>query len=195
MMGYYGDTVKKEVTITSLEEKPFKITDITSDIEGKIEYELKTVQEGKEYRLEIKTRSGIKEPFKGRVVLKTSHQKKPELQLLLIGKLEKEVKIAPVYLYFGIIDTGKDVIDPKSLKRTVMVSKFREGDLTIQKIETSKDWITTETETNEKGKKYSVVIKLKDKLPKGKFRENITIHTEHRKRTEVTNIIIEGKVK
>jgi hypothetical protein len=194
-MGYYGDIVKKEVTIASLEEKPFKITGITSDIEGNIEYELKTVQEGKEYRLEIKTRSGIKEPFQGRVVLKTSHQKKPQLELLVIGKLEKEVKVAPVYLYFGIIDTGKGVIDPKSLERTVVVSKFREGDLTIHKIETSKDWITAETETNEKGEKYTVVIRLKDKLPKGKFRENITIHTEHLKRTDVSNIIIEGKVK
>ena len=194
-MGYYGEIVKKEVTIASVEEKPFTITGITSDIEGNIEHELKTVQEGKEYRLEIKTRSGIKEPFQGRVVLKTSHQKKPELQLLVMGKLEKEVKITPVYLYFGIIDTGKDVIDPKSLERTVVVSKFREGDLTIQKIVTSKDWITAEMKTNEKGKKYTLVIKLKDKLPKGKFRENVKIHTEHRKRLDVSNIIIEGKVK
>ena len=129
-------------------------------------------------------------------MLKTNHQKKPELGLFVMGKLKKEVKVVPGYLYYGIIDTSKEVIDPKSLKRTVMVSQFRGSNLTLNKIETSKDWIAAETETNEKGKKYTVVIRLdKDKLPKGEFREKVTIHTKYNKKPEVNTIIIEGKVK
>lgn len=196
LRGYYGDNIKKKVTITSLDEHPLKITDITSDIEDKIDYKLKTIQKNKKYSLEIKTRSGIKDSFRGKVVLKTNHQKKPEIELSVMGKLKNEVKVAPQYIYFGIIDTNKEAIDPKSLKRKTMISRFKGDNLTIQKIETSRDWITTETETNEKGKKYTVVIRLdKDKLPKGEFRENVTVHTKYNEKYEVANIIIEANVK
>ncbi|KPJ56138.1 MAG: hypothetical protein AMJ42_05700 [Deltaproteobacteria bacterium DG_8] len=195
LQGYYGEKIKKQLTITSLEEQPFKIKNITTDIDDKIEYTLKTIEKEKEYSLEIKTRSGIKESFRGKVVLKINSQKKPEVNLFIMGKLQNEVKVAPQYLYFGIIDTSKEVTDPKSFKRSAMVSRFRGGDLTIKNIETSRDWIVTETETNEKGKKYTIVINLsKNKLPKGKFREKITIHTEYSKRSEAATLIIEGKV-
>jgi len=158
LQGYYGDKIKKKVAITSLEEQPLKITDITTDIEDRIKYKLKTKKKGKEYSLEIKTRSGIKESFQGKVVLKTNIQKKPELKLLVIGKLQKDLKVSPQYLYFGIIDTSKEVIDPKSLKRTIIVSRVRKGGLSIEKIEYSTNWITTEIETHKKREKYSVVI-------------------------------------
>jgi len=196
LQGYYGDKSKREVIITSLEEKPLMITDITSDIEDKIKYKLKTIQKGKAYSLEIETPSGIKDSFQGKVVLKTNHQKKPEIELFVMGKLKNEVKVAPAYLYYGVIDTSKEVTDPKSLKRTAMVSRFRGDNLIIQKIETSRDWITTEIETNEKGKKYTVVISLdKDKLPKEKFRENVAVYTKYGEKYEVVNIIIEANIK
>jgi len=116
------------------------------------------------------------------------------LQLLLRWK--DLLMVAPGYLYYGIIDTSKEIIDPKSLQRTVMVSNFRGSNLTINEIETSKNWIAAETETNEKGKKHTIVIRLdKDKLPKGKFREKVTIHTKYNKKQGVDTIIIEGKVK
>lgn len=76
-----------------------------------------------------------------------------------------------------------------------MVNTLVEGNLTIDKIEPGSDWITTETETNEKGKKYTIVIKLdKDKLPKGTLRERVNIHTKYNERIEVTPVIIEAKV-
>ena len=171
----------------------FEITDITTDIEDKIKYKLKTIQKGEKYSLEIKTRSGIKEPFRGKVVLKTSSQKKPEIALFVTGKLQKEVKVSPEYLYFGIIDPSKETIDPKNLERTVMINRIEGGGLTIDKIEPSSHWITTKTEA--KGEKYSIVITLdKDKLPKGKFREKVTIHTKYNEKFESATVIIEGKV-
>jgi len=195
LQGFYGEKIKKKLTITSLEEQPFKIKNITTDIDDKIKFKLKTIEKVRAYSLEIKTRTGIKESFRGKVVLKVNSQKKPEINLFIMGKLKKEVKVAPQYLYFGIIDTSKEVIDPRSLKRTAMVSRFREGDLTIKKIETSRDWIEIETESGEKDKKYTIIISLnKNKLPKGRFKEKITIHTEYSKRSEAAILFIEGKV-
>jgi len=71
LKGYAGDKIKMKLTITSLEEQPLKITNITSTVDDKIKYKLKNIQKGKEYSLEIKTRSGIKESFTGKLVLRT----------------------------------------------------------------------------------------------------------------------------
>jgi len=193
LQGKYGDKIKKGVTISSLVGQSFEITDITTNIEDKIKYKLKTIQKGKKYSLEIKTLSGIKEPFQGKVVLKTNSQKKPEIELFVTGILQKEIKVSPEYLYFGIIDTSKETIDPKNLERTVMINRIGGDSLTIDKIEPSAHWITSKTEA--KGEKHSVVITLdKDKLPKGKFREKVTIHTKYNKKFESAIVIIEGKV-
>lgn len=193
--GYAGDTISKKVTITSLEEQPLKINEITSTIDDKITYTLEKIQEGKRYSLEIKTLSGMKESFQGKVVLSTNSQKKPEVELIIVGKLENEVKVSPQYLYFGVIDTNKEVIDPKSLKRTLTVTRVKGVDFTVGKIEPSSDWITTKTENGKKGKKHSIIITLdKDKLPKGKFTEKLKIHTNYGKASEVATIFIEGKI-
>ena len=197
LQGYYGDKVKQQVTITSLTEKLFRITDITSDIEDKIKYKLKGIKKGEKYSLEIMTRSGIKESFQGKMVLKTNSEKKPAIEIYVFGKLNKEVRIAPEFLYFGIIDSSIEVIDPMSLKRTVMVSGTREGkgNLSFKEIQAKPDWVTTEVETLKEGENYNIVIMLdKDALPKGQFREKVTILTEYNKRPQTATIIIEGKV-
>ncbi len=195
LKGYAGDKIKIKLTITSLEEQPFKITDITSTIEDKIKYKLKTMEKEKVYSLEIKTHSGIKESFQGKVVLKTNSLKKPQLDIFVMGKVQSEIKVAPNFVYFGIINTSKEVIDLNSLKREVMVSNARGDGLTIGKIEPSAGWITAEVENNQKGEKYSIIIKLdKNRLPKGKFQEKIKIHTKHKKTSEVADVIIGGKV-
>ncbi|MBW2553293.1 MAG: hypothetical protein JRE20_04080 [Deltaproteobacteria bacterium] len=195
LQGYHGDKIIKKVTITSHEEQPLKITDITSTIDDKIEYDLKPIEKGKEFSFEIKTPLGIKESFKGKVTLKTNSQKKPKLELVVMGKVRSEVKIAPQFLDFGIIDTKKETIDPKSLKRTVTINKVGGNDLILEKIEPSSDWIMTEIETNQKGEKYTIVINLdKNKLLKGKFKEKVKIHTKHKRSSEVTDIILKGKV-
>ena len=195
MRGYYGEKITKKVTITSPEEQPLRITDITSTIEDKIKYKLNTVEKGKEYSLEIKTHSGIKESFRGKVALKTNSQKKPELELIVMGTLQKEIKVAPQHLYFGTIDTQKGISDTKSLTKTAIVSSVRESGLIIEKIESSSEWIMAEIETNQRGEKYTIIIKLdKNKLPKGKFKEKIKIHTKYKKSSEIADIILEGKV-
>lgn len=195
LQGYYGDEVTKEVTIVSLEEQVFNITDITSDINSKIKYKLKTIKKGKEFSLEIKTRSGLKDSFRGKVTLETNSQKKPKLELSVMGKVQKEIKVTPQFLYFGIIDTKMKTIDPKSLERTVMVSAIRGDDIIIEKIEASSGWIMAEKESTRKGEEYTIIIKLdRNKLPKGEFKEKITIHTKNKKISEVADVIIEGKV-
>ena len=182
------------MVITSHEEQPLEITETSSNLKNQIQYELTTIEKGKAYSLEIKTLSGIKESFQGKIILKTSSQKKPVIELAVMSRLLKEVKIAPQYLYFGIINTS-DTIEPKSLQRKVIVSRVRGSGLTIEKIEPSADWISTEIETDKKGENYTIVITLdRDKLPKGKLRENISVNAKYNKISETVNVIIEARV-
>ena len=112
-----------------------------------------------------------------------------------MASVKKEIKVTPEYLYFGIIDTAKQDIDVKSLQRTTVLSQMRAEDLVIKNIETSKDWIKTTYDTNQQGQQYTVTISLdKDKLPQGKFRETVSIHTQSKGKSEVTKIIVEGKI-
>ena len=64
LTGYFGDKAEQTLSLTSLVDEPFTITDVSSSIDDKIKYDLKTEKKDKEYRLEIKTRSGIEEAFR-----------------------------------------------------------------------------------------------------------------------------------
>ena len=90
LFGNEGDKLSKKVTITSFEEQPLKIKDITSDVEDKIKYKLKTVKKGKEYTLEVKNRSTEKGRFQGQIELKTNSQKKPLVVIKVYGRIEKQ---------------------------------------------------------------------------------------------------------
>lgn len=193
LKGFAGEDISQKVTITSAEQEPLKITEITSTIDDNITYELKTIEKGKSYGLSIRTRAGLKEPFGGKILVKTTSKKKPELEIFVTGRLLKEIQVAPQYIYFGIIDTSKAVTDPQSLTRTAEVSRVKGDDLTIEKTEPSSEWIMTQIEPQDK--KHTIVITLdKDKLPKGEFKERIKIFTQYDNTPEVVLIIIEGKV-
>ena len=177
------------MTIASIEEQPLKITDITSDIKDKIKYKLKTEKKGKEYTLEIKNRSTEEGSFQGKISLKTSSEKQPEIVLYVYGELRKEMIVKPQSLSFGAIDTSGENFDSINLKKTVMLMDSRGDGLTIKKIKPSKDWIMTETKTRKEGSKYTIVITLdRDKLPRGHFEENVKIRTNYRRESLVVNV-------
>jgi hypothetical protein len=195
LQGYYGDTVTQKITISSLEQQPLKINDIQSTIDDIITYELATVTEGKEFTLEIKSKAGIKESFRGELLLKTSSQKKPELKLSIMGRVKKEVKVSPPFLHFGTIDTTKETSTPGSLEKTVRVSTVSGTDLTIEKIEANADWVMAGAKTGELGATHTIVITLdKENLPKGPFKEKISIHTKHGEKAEAVDVILEGRI-
>lgn len=181
------------MTITSIEEHPFKIKDITSDIKDKIKYKLKTKKKGREYSLEIKNRSKEAGSFRGKINLKTNSEKKPLVVLYVYGRLREEVIVSPRSLFFGTIYTTNEIFGTVSLKKTVMIKDVRGDGLTINKIKPSKDWIMTEIKTKKEGKQYTIIITIdKDKLPKGQFNEKIDIRTNYKKKSLVVDV--EGKV-
>ena len=193
LSGYVGDEIKEEITITSIEEEVLKITEITSDIDDKIKYKLKTKKKGREYALEIKYRSDQNESVRGKIKLKTNNEKKPLLIINVYGRLKEEVSVGPKSISFGNIDTSKENFNTINFVKKIVLRDVRGNGLTIKKIKTSSDWITTETKTQREGKIFTIVVTLdKDKLPDGKFNEKIKIRTNYKR--EYLTVDIKGEV-
>lgn len=193
--GYAGDKPEEKLTIAALADEPLGITGVSSNIDDKIEYELQNEKQGKEYSLLVRPRGGLEEPFRGRIVLKTTSQKKPEVMITVVATLRKLMQISPEYVYFGIIDSGKGNPDESSLKRASVISHVKSEDFTVKKIETSKDFILAEADTGRTGKQHTISLSLdRNKLPTGKFRETVSIHTQCRGKLDTAIIIVEGKV-
>jgi len=88
----------------------------------------------------------------------------------------------PQTVSFGTVDSAKGNVAADKLKKKVVLKDVRGKGITIKKVKTSRDWITTEV-SNKKGDKNGTVsiILDKEKLPKGKFNEKVEIRTNYKK--------------
>ena len=143
----------------------------------------------------MSTASGLKESFRGQIRLKTNNPKKPLIELMIIGMLEKEIKAAPQYLYLGIIDTAAGSTDPKRFTRSVQLSRAKGNPFTLEKVEANPERIRTEIVPGTDGHTYSLVITLiPDNLQKGVVREEIKAHAKYDAVSEVITIFVEAKI-
>jgi hypothetical protein len=189
MVGFEGDKLSHQVTIEATEEGPLEITDVSSNVDEKIEYELKAVEKNKKYTLEVKNKSTEDGFIRGNISLKTSSANKPVINLPLYVKLQKELVVKPRSLAFGKINLAGEGNLQKRLTKKVMVKKNRGEELDIKKIESSVDWIVTEQITKQEGKQYRIIITLdKEKMPKGPFDEKIEIKTNSQKEPLVVTV-------
>lgn len=181
LFGYEGDRLKEKATISSFEEEALEITDITSTIDDRIEYKLKTIKEGREYTLEVENRSTQEESFNGKIILKTNSRHKPHIIFDVSGRLKKGVVAQPRALYFGNIDMSQDNVNPTILTKDMKIKDVRGDGFTIKKIKPSSKWIKAEERKQEKDNQYTIDVTLdKDKLPKGAIQEEIKIYTSYK---------------
>ena len=197
LTGYEGDTLKKSLTIINNGESPLKITDLKSDIDDKIAYDLKPINDGKEYELSVKTQKGLDGRSRGKITLTTNNEKKPKLDIRVSINFKDDLTISPTSLYFGnlTITPKSDKKPPKlNLKKYITVRKVRGDAFKIEKLVPSSKLIHTEIETKEEGKRYVIIVSLdKDKLEKGLLKETLEIHTDYKKKP-VLKVNLKGKV-
>jgi len=191
--GFEGDTLSQKLTISTNETEPLTITNITSTLDDKITYEIKPLQEGKSYELNVTTREDVQGRSIGSITVTTSSKQKPKLDIPVRINFKNELTISPTTLFFGTI-----IVTPQTLEslltKQIRVRKDRGEPLVIEKIVPSSDFIHTAIETTEEGKKYLITVTLeKDKLQKGVIEETIEIYTNYQK-TPVVTITLKGKI-
>lgn len=194
LKGFGGDKMEKELTITSYEEEPLEITDLSCTIDDMIKYKLETLEKGKQYKLVVENRLEDLGSYNGQLILKTTSKKKPHLVISVYGKLRKEVSAKPEKLLFGTLNPISEKFNPKKLEQKVVLHDVRGDGFSIKKIKASSKWIKTEIEKGKTEKKrYTIrVILNKDKLPEGKIDETISVFTSYAKKPLV--IPLKGQV-
>ena len=197
LTGFEGEILSKSLKIINHQDPPLKITHIESNIDDKIEYELKPLVEGKEYELMVKTLKGLEGRSRGKIIVTTNSEKKPKLEIRVSVNFRGELTISPTTLYFGNINTTPKPGKPPAklnLAKSLSVKKERGDPVKIEKLIPSSDLIHTKVETKLEGKRYNIIVTLdKDKLQKGLIKETLEIHTNYKKRP-VVKIIVKGKV-
>ena len=197
LAGIEGDIITKTLKIINNEDSPLKITNLESDMDDKISYELKPVAEGKEYELMVKTLKGQDGRSRGKITLTTNNKNKPKLEIRVSINLKGELTVSPTALYFGNLTiTPKPGESPTklNLKKFITLRKERGDPIKIEKLVPSSDFIHTEIETKEEGKRYIIIISLdREKLKKGVLKETLEIHTNYKKKP-VLKINVKGKV-
>ena len=197
LTGIEGDIITKTLKIINNENSPLKITNLESDMDDKISYELKPVAEGKEYELMVKTLKGQDGRSRGKITLTTNNKNKPKLEIRVSINFRGELMVSPTSLYFGNLTiTPKPGESPTklNLKKFITLRKERGDPIKIEKLVPSSDFIQTKIETKEEGKRYIIIVSLdKKKLKKGLLKETLEIHTNYKKKP-VIKINIKGKV-
>ena len=197
LTGFEGEILSKSLKIINHQDSPLNITHIESNIDDKIEYELKPLVEGKEYELMVKTLKGPEGRSRGKIIVTTNSEKKPKFEIRVSVNFRDELTVSPTTLYFGNINTTPKPGKPPAelnLTKSLSVKKERGDPVKIEKLIPSSNLILTKVETKLEGKRYDIIVTLdKDKLKKGSIKETLEIHTNYKKRP-VVKITLKGKV-
>lgn len=198
LTGFEGEVITKSVNITNNEDTPLKITKVTSDIDEKVDYELKTLVNEKEYELTVKNAKDLQGISRGTITLTTTSEKKPTLEIKVSINLRGELVVSPTAIYFGNINLTpiEEKAPPLILTKYVTVTKEKGDPIKIKKVTSSSNLIQTKVETKEEGKRFTITVSLdKDKLKAGaSINESIEIQTNYKKNPKV-KVEVKGTVK
>lgn len=104
--GVAGRMVAKTVDLKSTTVKVFRITRMETDLKDAISYKLEPVAEGKHYRLTVENKlaEGI---YDGFIKLVTDLPEKPEIKIVVKGKIKPIIAILPPRVLLGKMPSEK----------------------------------------------------------------------------------------
>jgi hypothetical protein len=109
----------------------------------------------------------------------------PEVKLRVSVTIMVDVEVIPNKAYFGHIFRDEDN------KREIKVSSSTIDDFEVTEIETNNEHIATElVDAADDPKAKTLIVRIKDDAPLGRFQGNIVLHTNSKKQDKVTVPII-----
>jgi len=94
--------------------KPFQITKVESNLGDKIAYEVKTVEAGRQYRLDVKNRVA-EGTYRGFIKIYTDMVQKPEILIRVAGTIEGVISVRPQSIVVGKLGPNQPVRSGKVL--------------------------------------------------------------------------------
>jgi len=90
LWGPIGKTPPAQLKILNNNPRPLKITSIDSDLPGRIRWELKEIEAGNVYQLEVNDISPQAGEYSGHLFIRTDHPQKPELVIIINGDITEK---------------------------------------------------------------------------------------------------------
>jgi len=144
--------VTRSVSISNQVEAPLEITDLRSEARA-FKPELKVIVPGKEFELMVTTVPPLTNGTQvGRISMKTSNPKMPELSVQAVATVLPPVQVAPTQI---ILPAAK-LSAPE--KRYVVILNHRAADLKISDLKLNVDGVDISTNANPQGRQFTVIL-------------------------------------
>ncbi|MBW1981747.1 MAG: hypothetical protein JRJ12_11060 [Deltaproteobacteria bacterium] len=178
LRGLVGDELRQTRYISSSDNRPFEIKDITSNLGKLVDYKLKPEEGGKSFRLEVVCKATERVYKSGFIKLLTDHPKKKEVRVPVYIRIRPQIDVWPSSVVFGRIIAKK--ADGRLLKKTVVLSNNRGMVIDIQSMQYNKKYFLVEAKafSEKPANKYRIeIIALVDQIPAGTVNETLVIQT------------------
>lgn len=140
--GIVGDTVETVVYLERQKQEPLMVRIGSISIPDKVEADLKEVEKGQSYELNIRNKVQGEARYLGKIQLATDYPERPEIQIKIYGNIRPPLEVRPKTLNFGGLSSHRlQMLKEKeiALRRPVLVILNKGEGLEINKakLETS----------------------------------------------------------
>lgn len=186
-----GQTLSRDYTFKSTDDKPFKITNIHCS-DPSMKHELKMAQDEKSGVLTVTVPPNhALGAVNARFTMNTDHPKVPIIQLNAYATVREPLAIDPSAISFGKVSGAELAKRPDDQGWTRMISVFDDrGGLEIKSVKSSDPALTATVVPDEPGKRYFVKVRLMPTAKAGDLKGTITIVTSKK----TFEVAVDGKV-
>jgi hypothetical protein len=172
LRGHKGDPLQASVRVKTTLPEPLRVkVEGTTGLDGKVDCEITTIQEDKEYELKVVNRAGLGR-YNGKVRLTTNFAKKPVVEVPVYGDITGDIGFYPASLEMGRLSTATK----GEVGRVITVWKNQGEDFQVGPVTYDKDRF--EVEVKQQGSRFMVYVRPRlDNLKPGEFRSQVSIQT------------------
>jgi hypothetical protein len=172
LRGYMEDRPKASVKITSNLPEPLVIKLVNAkELTGKTDYELKTLQEGKEYQLDLVNTANVGR-YNGKLVLQTNAAQKPTIEIKVYADISGDIGFYPNTVEMGRLSAGTK----GNVGQVITFWKNRGDDFKLGNVTYNQKRF--EVEVRQQGTRHMVYVRPRmEGFKLGEFRDEIRIET------------------
>lgn len=192
LRGFKGERIVQEITVRAHEDLPLVLNPIKFPLSDKVDYEIKTLEEGRVFRLTFRDKLNRTGKYRGVLQLTTNYPGKPMLRIRINGDIKGSLQVTPDRLHFGRLNTAKlTTSNTKVLVRSLKVKSIRGDHFKIEKVDYNRDLFEVNIQEVQAGQIYNIELKLPvKKIKPGRLSEKLTIHTNlEDEKLKVINIL------
>jgi hypothetical protein len=184
LRGMCGESIGSVVHLRAEKEEPLIIKLDSVSIPDKVEVELKEIEKGRNFQLEVKNKVEKEETYRGQVKLTTNYPEKSEIVIRISGHVRATVQVRPKVLDFGWL-SQQGLLRIKSggkvMTRPVRVVLVKGNNLKIEKVELENSLYKAVPRETQRGRTVQLIVEpFLEKLKKGQNTDVLKIYTNQK---------------